>query len=222
MAAEATRGRRRRVAICGSYAPDHKPPSPAAGPEVRLEVRVGHRRGLHPDHLDALVGREPGDRAEHRHPVVAARVERRRRAAASRRRGRRSRPRSPRCRRRARAGPSTTPSIRSDSLRAARPRRATTVSPSAKAPSSATSVSSSIASGTSSRLDRRALERRRRRRRARRPAPRRPPCPAPRGRRRSPRPSAAAIRKNPVRVQLSPTSCDHDARVRARASPRRR
>ena len=46
--------------------------------------------------------------------------------------------------------PSTTPAIRSDSLTRSSSAPLTTVSPSAKAPSRATSVSSSIASGTSS------------------------------------------------------------------------
>ena len=46
--------------------------------EVLLEPGVRHRGGVHPDHLDALLGRQPGHRAEHRHPVVAARLDRRR------------------------------------------------------------------------------------------------------------------------------------------------
>ena len=91
---------------------------------------------------------EPGDRAEHRHAVVAAGVERAAAQAAGaaddeavlerldlgaeRRAGRRRPPRS---------GP--TP------CGAAPPAPVTTVSPSAKQPSSATSGSSSIASGTS-------------------------------------------------------------------------
>ena len=43
--------------------------------EVLLEARVRHRGGVHPDHLDALDGRQPGHRAEHRHAVVALRVD---------------------------------------------------------------------------------------------------------------------------------------------------
>ena len=55
--------------------------------------------------------------------------------------------------RRARAGPSTTVAIRSDSLWRSSSAPETTVSPSAKQPASATSGSSSIASGTSPRAD---------------------------------------------------------------------
>ena len=110
--------------------------------------------------------------------------------------------------------------MRSDSLRRSSAAPRTIVSPSAKQPSSATSGSSSIASGTSSasttvppsgrvadvevgdRLLRRdavlgLLQRRRPR----------------------PRPCAAAMRRKPTRVQLTPTSCERRAASRARASP---
>ena len=83
--------------------------------EVGREARIGDRGRLHPDDLDALAAGEPGHRAEHRQPVVAVRIAARRRAAR-RCRARRSRRRWPRCRRRGRAGPSTTVAMRSDSL----------------------------------------------------------------------------------------------------------
>lgn len=44
--------------------------------EVVDEARVGDGGGLHADDLDAVGAREAGDGAEHRHPVVAAGVER--------------------------------------------------------------------------------------------------------------------------------------------------
>ena len=126
-----------------------RPPSRRQRREVRGEPRVGDLRGLHPHDLDALAGRQPGDRAEQRQPVVAVGVAAGRRAArrCRARRTRRARPRSraPRPR-----SPSTTVAIRSDSLTRSSPAPRTTVSPSAKQPSSATSGSSSIASGTSS------------------------------------------------------------------------
>ena len=117
--------------------------------EVGGEAGVGDRGRLHPDDLDALARREPGDRAEHRQPVVAVGVASRRRAGR-RCRARRSRPAvasmsAPRPRR-----PSTTVAMRSVSLSRSSPAPRTIVSPSAKQPSSATSGSSSIASGTSS------------------------------------------------------------------------
>ena len=70
-------------------------------------------------------------------------------------------------RRRGRAGPSTTVAIRSDSLSRSSAAPRTTVSPSAKQPSSATSGSSSIASGHLVGLDDGGLERARPRRRGR-------------------------------------------------------
>ena len=102
--------------------------------------------------------------------------------------------------------PSTTRAMRSDSLKRSSPAPRTTVSPSAKAPSSATSVSSSIASGTSSRLDDGALERgsshvqladRLRRSDSVPGSSRSPTITAP---------MRSAMRKKPVRVQLRPTS----------------
>ena len=120
----------------------------------RVEVvheRPGYetRRRLETTHLDPLARGEAGDRAEHREPVIAGGVDR---AAAQL-------PPSPRPRK-----PSSVASIVGTERRAvpprpsrsgptpcaaAPPRPRTTVSPSANAPSSATSGSSSIISGTS-------------------------------------------------------------------------
>ena len=145
--------------------------SPAA-PPGRLEARVGHRRGVHPDHLHALGRGQAGHGAQHRHAMVPARVDR------------------PAAQRGAVAAddeavlggldvgaepaqPSTTPAIRSDSLRRSSPRRAP---PSPR------------------RRGRRAAPRAsaRRSRAAPRPAPRRSPRAAPRPRRARP----------PARVRL--------------------
>src|SRR5215207_5969149 len=101
--------------------------------------------------------------------------------------------------------PSTTVAIRSDSLTRSSPAPRTTVSPSAKQPSSATSGSSSIASGTSS---------------ASTVVPRSGPCATSRSLTGSPgekppsgsssppirAPIRSAIRRKPVRVQLTLTS----------------
>ncbi len=147
----------------------------------------------------------PGDGAQHRQAVVAVGVEH---AAAqtARCRARRSRPRSPRCRRRGRAGP--------------RPRRRSGRTPSRAAPARRARPSRP----------------RRSSRAARRAAARRSPAAPPRAPRRSPRARRAAtsrsltgscaisspvsssrspstipcirrrIRRKPVRVQLTPTS----------------
>ena len=131
------------------------------------EARVGHVGGLHAVDLDAL-----------------ARGQARRRRRASPGGGRRGRRCARRAGRRCRstAKPSSVASMVGARARAARRRRSairsvsfsrsscaprTTVSPSAKQPSRATSGSSSMASGTSSALDHRADERARGRRRGR-------------------------------------------------------
>ena len=140
------------MTMAGSEA-SGRPFEPVSAAQIGGEARVGDRRGLHPDDLDALA------RWRGRRPRRASRAGGRRGRAACRRAGRRcrarrSRPPSPRGRRRARASPSTTVAIRSDSLTRSSAAPSTTVSPSAKQPSSATSGSSSIASGTSSAVTR--------------------------------------------------------------------
>ena len=83
--------------------------------EVLLEARVADRGRLDAAHLDPIARGEPRDRSQHRQPVVAARVERRRREG--RRVPRTTNPSSVRLDLRAdRASPSTTAAIRSDSL----------------------------------------------------------------------------------------------------------
>ena len=108
----------------------------AQGGQVVHEARVGHGRRVHTVDLDALARGEAGDGAEHRDPVVA--------------RGPRSaRPAGRRCPRTAKPSsvasasapsprrPSTTAAMRSDSFSRSSWAPRTTVSPSAKAPSSA-------------------------------------------------------------------------------------
>ena len=107
------------------------------------------RRGLHPDDLDALAAGEPRDRAEHREPVVAVRVDRpaAQAAGAAHREpvgGRLDVGAEARAARRRRSRCGRTPSAAAP----ARPRRPSR--PRRSSPSSATSGSSSIASGTSS------------------------------------------------------------------------
>ena len=114
------------------------------------EAGIGDRGDLHPGDRDALARDEPGDRAEHRHPVIAVGVDRAAAQASGRRPSPRSRRRSPRSSRRARAARRRRTAMRSDSFRRSSCAPRTTVSPSAKQPSSATSGSSSMASGTSS------------------------------------------------------------------------
>ncbi len=179
-------------------------PSARQPSEILHEPRVGDRGDLHPAHLHPLARGEAGDRAEHRQAVVAVGVEH---ASAQGPAPVTAKPSSvasisaPRPRR-----PSTTVAIRSDSFRRSSCAPRTTVSPSAKHPSSATSGSSSIASGTSSGLTK---------------VPSSPPAAtsrsltgscaisSPVSSSRSPSTIPCIrikIRRNPLRVQLTPTS----------------
>ena len=118
------------------------------GREVVGEPRIGDVGGLHAHDLHALAGGEAGDRAQQREAVIAVGLHppaAQPARAAHHEAVVKASMSAPRPRR-----PSTTVAMRSDSLTRSSPAPRTTVSPSAKQPSRATSGSSSIASGTSS------------------------------------------------------------------------
>ena len=149
-------------ALAGSGRPvdgdDHR--SSCGGSSQRVEqveeAGEAYRRRLGALDLDALARDEPGDRAEHRDPVVAARVERAAARAAAGRRGRakpssvRADARAERAQRRRRPPRSgRSPSRAARRRRGRRCRRARSAAASAKSGSSSTSSGTSRAARSS-------------------------------------------------------------------------